>query len=300
MTDDRLERIGRLAALARGLEREGGYNGAKLVRALLDQALLRYADATAPEGGVMIGQAVEALARASEAGDPQLAASLAAVGSAARAGSTVALAQAPPVRTCRACGQLFLGEPPPAVCPTCGSPALAFKEQLPVWYLEPSDREVILAALADGPRRLDAAIQGRDDAQMDRPPAPGAWSVREGLEHLLFAEELFAERVDRLLTEDDPDLAARAVWSQTPVSDEGSLRTGEPASILLDRYRALRRHTLETLLRLDPSGWARSGHHAEWGRVSVLTQAAYFARHEASHQAQVVAAADGRVPRPRS
>ena len=31
-TDPRLERIGRLAALARGLEMEGGYNGAKWTR----------------------------------------------------------------------------------------------------------------------------------------------------------------------------------------------------------------------------------------------------------------------------
>ncbi len=39
-TDPRLERIERLAALARGLEMEGGYSGARLVRAALERKLL--------------------------------------------------------------------------------------------------------------------------------------------------------------------------------------------------------------------------------------------------------------------
>ena len=35
--DARLERIGRYAAVARGLEREGAYNAAKLLRAALQR-----------------------------------------------------------------------------------------------------------------------------------------------------------------------------------------------------------------------------------------------------------------------
>jgi len=53
MSDARLERIGRLAAVARGLEREGAYNGAKLVRAALERELIRYAEAEAPTGVVI-------------------------------------------------------------------------------------------------------------------------------------------------------------------------------------------------------------------------------------------------------
>jgi hypothetical protein len=297
MTDDRLARIGRLAAVARGLEREGGYNGAKLIRAALERELVRYAEAEAPSGGDAIGDAVEALRDVLE--DDYSAAfvsRLGATAAAVRAGATLPLEDAPPVRTCRVCGELFLGDDVPVACPACEAPALSFREHLPVWYLEPAEPGMVLAALASGPGRLAAALGGHDDAALARPPARGQWSVREALEHLLFAEQLMAERVERLLTEEDPDLAPRAVWAETPPSDEGSAGTGEPASVLLQRYRALRGATVARLDALDESGWGRAGTHREWGHVTVLSQAAYFARHEASHVAQVLAAAQGRLP----
>jgi hypothetical protein len=167
---------------------------------------------------------------------------------------------------------------------------------LPTWYLEHAERGTILAALAAGPGHIVAALADHDDAALDRPPAPGEWSARETLRHLVFTETLLAGRVARLLTEDEPDLVAWVVTSGTPPSDEGSEATDEPASALAARYRAMRHETVERLRALDDADWARAGHHPEWGRVTVLGQAAYFARHEASHLAQLVAAAQGRVP----
>jgi uncharacterized damage-inducible protein DinB len=295
--DERLERIGHLAAVAVGLEREGCYNGAKLVRAMLERELLRHADGHAAAGSEALGDAVAAIRHGLGDDEPEaLRAGLAATAAAVRAGATLPLDAAPRTRTCRACGELLLGEDAPATCPTCESPALCYREHLPVWFLEPAEPGAALAALAEGPQRIMEALAGRDDAALGRSPAPGAWSVREALEHVLFAEQLFSERLERLLTEDGPDLAARAVWAETPPSDEGSVRTGEPARVLAQRYQALRAATVGRLRALDEGGWARAGRHAEWGRVTVLSQAAYFARHEASHLAQVVAAAGGRVP----
>jgi hypothetical protein len=296
MTDARLERIGRLAAVARGLEREGGYNGAKLVRAALERELVRYAEAEAPAGRQGLGDAVGELRRdlSRELPEPFIA-GLSAVEAAARGGSTLPLDQAPPARTCRVCGELFLGDVPSA-CPTCESPALSFREHLPVWYLEPAEPGTILAALATGPGRIADALSGHDDGALAVPPAPGEWSVRESLEHLLFAEQLMDERVERLLTEEDPDLVPRAVWSETPPSDEGSTHTGEPAWALFERYRDLRHRTVGRLQDLDEAQWGRAGYHPEWGHVTILSQAGYFARHEASHLAQIVSAAQGRLP----
>jgi hypothetical protein len=293
----RLERIGRLAALARGLEREGGYNGAKLVRAALDRELLLLADVRAPVGHQALGDAVATIRRELAADYPDaFLACLGAVETAARQGATVPLDAAPPTRTCRVCGELFLGDDVPTACPTCGAPAISFREHLPIWFLEPAEPGTMLAVLATGPDRIAAALSGHDETGLARPPAPGAWSVRESLEHVLFAEQLFAERVGRLLTEDEPDLAARAVWSQTRASDEGTVRTGEPAGVIFDRYRELRHGTVDRLRNLAEAQWGQGGHHAEWGHVTVLSQAAYFARHEASHLAQIVAAAEGRTP----
>ncbi|HEX5826642.1 MAG TPA: DinB family protein [Candidatus Limnocylindrales bacterium] len=293
--DERLARIGRLLAVSRGLEREGAYNGAKLVRAALDRELVRYAEAESPSGGDAAARALEMLL-ADGLVPAALAAPLAGVAARVRSGDTIPLGEAPRVHVCRVCGEVFLGESVPVACPVCGAPALSFREQLPVWYLEPADHGQVLAALATGPRHLEDALAEHDDEALARPPAPGEWSARETLEHLLYAEELFARRIERLLSEDGPDLAAAAVWAETPPSDEGTASTGDPASTLLARITGLRAATVARLRVLDDDAWARSGVHAEWGRVTVLGQAAYFARHAASHQAQLAAAARGRVP----
>jgi hypothetical protein len=296
VVDMRLERIGRLAGLARCLEREGIYNGAKLARAALERELLLHAEA-AGVGHAAVGDAVAAVRADLEGEYPDaFVRSLLAAETGAREGTTLPIDEAPPVRTCRVCGELFVGEEPPSACPVCEAPGLSFREHLPVWYLEPAEPGTVLAALGAGPARVEAALAGRDDAALARPPAPGEWSVRETLEHLVYAEELLAERLQRLLSEEDPDLAARAVWAETPSSDEGSVRSGEPASVLFARYRATRDGSLARLARIGEAEWVRAGRHAEWGRVTVLSQAAYFARHEASHLAQLVAAAGGRVP----
>lgn len=296
MSDARLERIGRLAAVARGLEREGAYNGAKLVRAALERALIRWAEAEAPAGVPGIAAASRDLAAGVGDEPPGWADRVASVAGIVDAGGTITLADVPATRVCRVCGELFIGDDVPPACPSCEAPGLSFREILPTWYLEHAEPGTILAALAAGPGHVTAALAGHDDADLDRDPAPGEWSARETLRHLVFTESLLTGRVVRLLTEDEPDLVAWVVISGTAPSDEGSEATDEPASALADRYRAMRHGTLERLRALDDAGWARAGRHPEWGRVTVLGQAAYFARHEASHLAQLVAAAQGRVP----
>ncbi len=216
--------------------------------------------------------------------------------SAIRAGRTISLAEAPRTRVCRVCGEAFLGDDVPQACPACEAPALSFHEELPVWYLEPADSGAILAALAAGPRRIALALDAHSDESLGRQPAAGEWSARQALEHLLYAEELLAARISRLIDEDEPNLAAAAVWAETPASDEGSAETGLAATAIASRIGDLRHETVGRLAGLPDAGWARAGQHPEWGRVTVLSQAAYFARHEASHYAQLVAAAQGRLP----
>lgn len=296
MSEGQLDRIGRLAGVARALERQGAYNGAKLLRAALERELTRWADAAAPADAAT-ADALDALGEelAGDGYPPAFLERLAAVASVVRRGETVVLDVAPVVRTCRVCGELFVGDAVPRACPTCEAPALSFREHLPIWYLEPAEPGTILAELATGPRRFAAALEGRDDATLDRAPRPGEWSARQTLEHLVHAESLLATRVPRLLEEDDPDLVAWIVGSGAP-SDEATVPGDAPARELFERYRSMREATVHRLRELDEAGWGRAGRHPEWGRVTVLSQAAYFARHEASHLAQLVAAAEGRVP----
>ncbi len=293
---DDLERIAELATLARAVELIGAYNGAKLLRAALDRELVRVAvDRRPPDDEVPARLARLAIALR-EAGHPDaLAGALERIAPIVGVGGVVTLDDGPEARTCRVCGDLFLGSPPPS-CPTCEAPILTFREQPPTWFLDPIEPQVALDELAAGPARLAASLDGIASDRLDQAPRPGEWSARETLEHIVGAEELLATRVKRLLTEDEPDLVAWVPASGEAPSDEATPTTGASAAALLDRYLALREATVRQLQAIAPGDWARAGRHPEWGRITVLAQAGYFARHQASHQAQLVAATEGRVP----
>jgi pimeloyl-ACP methyl ester carboxylesterase len=292
-----------LLSLARRLEAEGIYNGGKAARAAADRELIRAAverDSFATEP---LGDAVESLGRRLRVvGYPaRLLDSFAAAADAARTGGVVGIDASPPVRVCRMCGELFVGSPP-AVCPTCEAPALSFREQLPVWYLEPMTAGEALEALRAGAARLTELVRGQAKDVLVRPPRPGEWSARETLEHLVGSEELLAQRIERLLTESEPDLAARSAHEvrATGVTSDESATSGIAPRLdpwaLLERYLLIRRATLARVAALTPDAWGRAGHHVEFGRVTVLSQAGYFARHEANHTAQVAAAIECRIP----
>ena len=285
-----------LARLARGLEAGGIYNGARLVRSLLERELTQAGAAGLRDDEAVVGAGVSRLAdRLAAAGeDADLVAGLRAAAIAASVGTPLPLADAPRSWTCRGCGRIFLTVVPDA-CPACESPAAMAKEQLPVWYLEPMEPATALTELEAGADALQAALAGHADDALERPPREGEWSARDTLRHLVAAEELLATRVPRMLDEDDPELVATAAWVLPP-SDEATGASELPASALLARHRALREGTLERLRSIAPAAWQRTGRHPEWGTVTVASQAAYFARHLWSHLAQVRAAADRRVP----
>ncbi|MEZ4671338.1 MAG: hypothetical protein R3E39_25835 [Anaerolineae bacterium] len=91
--------------------------------------------------------------------------------------------------------------------------------------------------------------------------------------------ELLTERIDLLLTENNPSLEARAVWAQ---KDQQGVSTGE----VLEHYHDLRDDLVLRLKGISAEDWWRSGWHSEFGEQTVLSQATYFARHEMSHMPQ--------------
>lgn len=284
-----------LARVARGLEAGGIYNGAKLVRALVDRELAR-AGFAAPLAGSGLATAVAAIADqlAFAGDDAALVGALRAAAAAAAAEAPLTLAEAPRTWTCRICGRISVGAVP-AWCPTCEAPAAQAREQVPVWYLEPIVPAEALAQLEAGVAALEAAVVTCPPDVLDRAPRPGAWSVRETLRHLVAAEELLFTRIPRLLEEADPELVATAAWVLPP-SDEAAGSSDLSAHELLDRLRSMRATTVARLRAIPDAAWQRPGRHPEWGTVTVTSQAGYFARHSWSHLAQVRAAADGRVP----
>ena len=108
--EERLERIGRLAGVAQGLEREGAYNGAKLLRAVIERELVRHAATEAASGAVAVSAALDELifsmGNELPLGIMEL---LPTIADHVRHSRTIPLNDAPRVAVCRSCGEVRLG-----------------------------------------------------------------------------------------------------------------------------------------------------------------------------------------------
>ncbi len=279
-----------LLALAARVEAEGRYNVAKLLRAAVGARAQREADDAltgAPRGDALL----EALAEVADAfaADPLLAplSEPLRVGTRTFAAGAVPLIDAvPDPLVCRRCGHVAMAEAPEA-CPRCGADGITFLVQRPVWWLERYDPAAALAQLERTPARVRALLDRVPAADRSRRPDPGTWSPHEVLAHLRDAQGVLEQRVAAILEHDDPDLEAKMVWSWN--------QEARPATTqeVLDAYLASRARVLERLRGVPADAWWRTGHHREFGRLTLTQQVSYFAAHEPTHLRQLAAAARG-------
>lgn len=149
--------------------------------------------------------------------------------------------------------------------------------------IDADDIEQMLDSLRDYPQRLRDMILDRDDETLTRAAVDGGWGAVEIFCHLRDAEELFVERVNRILTEDEPFLPAvdESLW---PIEREYDQQQPREA---LEQFARLRARFVDLLADLDASGWQRRGHHAEDGDQTVLWYARHSIEHDAEHEQQL-------------
>jgi ribosomal protein L32 len=268
--------------LARRLEINGLYNAAKLLWAAAFSEEIRHSSLAERSTDIQALEAeLESAIRAMQA-VPGLAAVAKALKNAKRnirEKRTISQAEIPQISVCRTCGEAYLGKAPDT-CTECGAHSLTFREFLPVWYLEPLPPTRALKALASGIDEISALIDSLSDEQMEFYPEPGEWNFREALLHLLISQELLAGRVGKMLAENNPSLAGVAAW----LLDEGEMQPGRQ---IFQQLKASRLTLLDRLQVLPLESWWRTGEHEEFGQVTILQQASYFAKHERSHLLQV-------------
>jgi len=63
----------------------------------------------------------------------------------------------------------------------------------------------------------------------------------------------------------------------------GGIKQISPCSGVLQQYSSSRQAMVICLSHLVAEDWWRTGQHDEFGQVTLLQQASYFARHERSH-----------------
>jgi hypothetical protein len=141
--------------------------------------------------------------------------------------------------------------------------ALEVQEELPGW--------------------LATRTEGLDDATLQRPEAPGKWSVIEVAQHLADTELAYGYRIRMILTHEQ--------WPMELFDREGWARelhyTGASLAGALDQLRALRAANLRLYRSLSAAQLARVGIHAERGPESVATCIRLLAGHDLAHRRQI-------------
>jgi hypothetical protein len=151
------------------------------------------------------------------------------------------------------------------------------------------DRNQLIERYEAGPAEVRAALDGITPSELDRRPAPGAWTTREIAHHLADSESNSYVRLRRLLAEDDVLIWAydEEEWARRLAYD----RPIEPSLAVLEAVRAASAQLLRTL---DDDAFARTGKHSESGDYSVATWLAIYADHAHVHADQIRRARQGR------
>ena len=278
-----------LIRTARGLEAGGYYGIAKLLWALAYSAEMNASSSAGiPRGAALDSALLEVINTLKADGtDTAIITALEKGLQAVREDRTVPYSDIPDVYVSRTTGAIYLGQPP-ELTPSNDHP-LGLREFKPIWYFEPLSPAEVLAALQANPDVIQKQIADLSPEQLLIAPAHSEWNVHQLLWHLMTAQDLLAERVGLMLTQDHPNLASHAVWAQ---KDQADMSTGA----ILEQYLDSRHQLIDRLKTLPADDWWRTGWHDEFGKQTVLSQATYFARHEMSHMpqfAQIIQTVEG-------
>jgi hypothetical protein len=130
---------------------------------------------------------------------------------------------------------------------------------------------------------LPQAVAGLTAAQLQRPEAPGKWSLAQILQHLADSEIVFGWRIRLILAQDRPPITGydQDLWAERLHYEEAV-----PAESL-DQFSSLRRANLRQVERMTPSDLDRIGVHSERGEESLGHLMYLYAGHDLMHLGQI-------------
>ncbi|MDQ3818196.1 MAG: DinB family protein [Acidobacteriota bacterium] len=139
--------------------------------------------------------------------------------------------------------------------------------------------ESIIIALENAPRIIIPLVSEVPQEVRKRRPQPGKWSAHEHACHLAEVHPLFFERLDLMLNEARPRIAA---YNPDEAMEDGALLSVD-LDEALERYRSDRERLVEQLRDLTEDEWLREAEHEEYDHYSVLIMLRHLALHDMLH-----------------
>ena len=133
------------------------------------------------------------------------------------------------------------------------------------------------------PQRLEKAIRGLGEEQLDTPYRPDGWTVRQVVHHLADSHMNSYCRFRMALTEDSPAILAyqEAAWAELSDAKVG------PVAPSLEILRGVHGRWTALLRSLNEEQWKRTFRHPERGKSPLDEAAALYAWHSRHHIAHI-------------
>ena len=133
----------------------------------------------------------------------------------------------------------------------------------------------LLKALRETAHAMESLLWDLDDGDIDRKFGVG-WSCAELITHMASMERGFLDRLERIVSLDEPRIAA---------FDADSFDAPERQSVYeaMDDLGELRRRTMHLLWSLDDGDWRRKGVHPYLGPLTIMQVAREINEHDLSH-----------------
>jgi hypothetical protein len=134
------------------------------------------------------------------------------------------------------------------------------------------------------PTKLESAITGLSDVQLDMPTGEGKWTIRQITHHIADANINAYTRMKLIVTENKPILKP---YDQDPWAALADCKSGriEPTLMLV---KGLHERWLVFLHSLPKTSWTREGIHLENGKVSLDDVLHTYSRHGETHLQQII------------
>jgi uncharacterized damage-inducible protein DinB len=151
-------------------------------------------------------------------------------------------------------------------------------------YVEGMD---LLASLEEISKRIESLLRGWTPEMYERSYAPGKWTARQLLTHLVHVELVFTERIRFALT------TPGYVVVPFEQDDWMKMETTVSGATAYAAYLALRRMNLEFFRSLTPAQRGHRFQHPERGEIDVNWILTALAGHERHHLPQLETIAAG-------
>jgi hypothetical protein len=134
------------------------------------------------------------------------------------------------------------------------------------------------------PLKLETAVKGLSDTQLDTPTGEGKWTSRQIAHHIADANINAYSRMKLIVTEEKPILKP---YNQDQWASLADCKNGRLESTLM-LIKGLHERWVMFLNSLPETSWTREGIHLENGKVTLEDVLKIYSKHGETHMQQII------------